>query len=294
MTKWINIIALQVLAFTASSQIPFEELSFHSCFEQSAFEELRNKGSDADFLALYLAADPQTRQNDLVKTRNTLDSLILTKKLAKNPERLFYAVKYKYLRNFSDYPSFSSSIKKSSFNCVTGSALLAYMYSQSTTRYTIHELPHHTYLTVSKKNKRFLAESTSESFGFKRMTSTWEADYENDSLDTSPAFNTLSSYSAIPHNGYRVNNEITAIELAGLIYYNSAVVCINNGDYRQAIEKLEKAFYLYQSERIMTMLKFCLITELNKQDQKDEVYHQRCFEKFKAYQPIYHWIASMD
>lgn len=294
MSKWIYIIALQVLAFTASSQIPFEELSFHSSLEQNVFKSLSYQKSEVDLLALYMASDPNVTYSDVEKSKKTLDSFVTTRKLDKNPERLFYATKYRYMENFEEYPVFTSMLDDSSFNCVTGSALLAYLYSQNQADFTIHEHPHHVYLTVAKKNKRFLAESTDEYFGFRKMTSTWETVYQQDSFDTSPIFKTLSAYNGIPQTGYRVDNEITTIELAGLIYYNSAAVDVNKGDYVKAIEKLEKAFYLYPSARIMTLLKFCLITELNQSNPKDEAQLKKHFEKLQSYQPIYHWIASMD
>ena len=94
---------------------------------------------------------------------------------------------------------------------------------------------------------------------------------------TDPAFGVVSNAKKIEKrkkeylNGYNLSNpigigankiedgvegyikEINLKELAGLQYYNDAILAFNRGDYNQASITLKKASYLYPSPRIVML-----------------------------------------
>lgn len=281
-----------LLIFTqALAQISTEDLSFHSSFEKGIFEKIE-QGEEINHLALLMASDAAVDSQMFLSASRTLDSFNLRKRLFRSPNRLFYHLQRKYMASFKHYDGFVKLFTDTTFNCVTGTALLAYMYQKNDFQYVIHERPYHTYLTVQKGRKTFVAESTDEYFGFRRMTQNVQEIYDDDTVDTNPIFQMLGNYPQLPKDGFTIYNEISLSELCGLLYYNEAVRLLQYGELDEAIVQLEKAFFLYESERIMTLLKFILMVRLNSDISLET---KKCYyAKLERYQNIYHWVARFE
>lgn len=286
---YVIILSICTMA-NANGQIEFSELHFSSAFEKQQFT-LLNNGEYADPLALLLVIDPTVNNDKYIEIKKHLLEFNRNKKLYKNPKRAFYLTQQKHLSYFKEYTDFSNIFETNDFNCVSGTGLIAYIYSINNFEFSINEIPHHVYLTVKHHNKKYLAESTDPNFGFRKINKKTLNRYKEDSLDNSLLFSQMKGYNAIPNNGFKVNSEVDLLKLAGLQYYNAAIVKLNQGDYLNASFMLEKAFYLYQSERIMTVLKYSLIMTARNQAQP-KIVRQESLKKFAKYQPTYFWITS--
>jgi tetratricopeptide (TPR) repeat protein len=200
-------------------------------------------GASADSsLALLLATDPDAgnvyfRELDrlfgqLGKKRGKADHTRMMKRVFDEGRRRFL---HSYDKN---YPHFNQLFTEGSYNCVTGTALYAWLLGRLGYPVQIHETAFHAYLVVQAESTVYLFDATDPGSGFvagaaaagKRAL--W---YTGNELQKGVSFNRVISFR----------------QLCGLQYYNQGVVAFNARDYDRSLAYLRKALELYPgSERI--------------------------------------------
>ena len=253
----IACLLLRAQAFSQSLQSanPLLQLDLETAYETRAFLHFYSAPA-TEVLPLFLSISPQAHQAEEDNIRKELDGFItgLKKKQSayKSDERflnyMFYKVHRKFLKHYTRYPDFLSLFTKGQYDCVTGTALYAYLLDSLGYTYTIQEKEYHIYLLVTAHSGQpntgtFLIESTDPLYGFVSEPSAikerieW---YESEENSVNDGF----------QYNFEINNTINLVELAGLAYYNSAVAHYNRQQFAKAIVQLKKAKFLYESQRM--------------------------------------------
>lgn len=261
------LLRVQSLSQSMLTTNPLVQLDLETAYETNAFLHFHRAPTD-EVLPLLLAVNPQASPTVEVEIQKELEAFIafLKKKQSayKDDERflryMYYKVHRKYLKHYTPYPDFLSLFEAGQYDCVTGTALYAYLLDTLGYTYTIQELEYHIYLLVRPRATQndlqqvntdyFLIESTDPLYGFvsdysaiqKRIQ--WYKSEEN-----SETANSNYQYN------FEINNTINLVELAGLAYYNSAVAHYNRQQFAKAMVQLKKAKFLYESQRMQAFMR---------------------------------------
>jgi hypothetical protein len=159
---------------------------------------------------------------------------------------LFVKTRQRFLRNYTDYATFSETINAGTYNCLTGTALYALLLDQFHIPHQVIETNYHIFLVAETENGRVLLEATDAQNGFVTGETNIESRIK-EYRQVLPSKNDRSrSYYQYDVSLYK---EVTLDELTGLLYYNRAVVAYNRHDLPGAIENLTKSTERYQSPR---------------------------------------------
>lgn len=200
-----------------------------------------------DDLLLFFENEEQVQ---MIKAEDDFEDLMrkLKKKQenCKNEEAFlkfsFHKIHQKYLKTYSKYSTIEHTLGNQIYDCVTGVAIYKIFLKELGYKAEIHETLYHVYLTVTtSKGKEILFESTDAMYGFiknpqKIQETRMEYQYDgwvmgSDSL----AFE---------------DKIITLKELAGIQFYNQALMHYKNYDYEKAYRLSDWAMTLYPNERI--------------------------------------------
>ncbi|MGB0429655.1 MAG: hypothetical protein ACPGLV_04215 [Bacteroidia bacterium] len=273
MRHLLYILLLFPLALTAQ----VGELKFSSEFEKNAFYNVQSNNDLKSTFSLFFAISHSASQNEFEKVYQQLLDFNAEKKLHKHPRRLFDETQNEFFRVYNAKTPINQLIFDSTYNCVTGTALMAFFLELNKMKYQIEEQPYHVFLTANTKNRSFILETTDTEFGFLPNIKSNRRLYNPDTIDNSRIFKEIGDYSHLHNGQIVVKGQITLQELAGLNYYNTAIAHINQNNYLNAVNQLQKAYFLYPSKRIKEATKYCIIKVLSDDDvplkQKTE-YHK--------------------
>lgn len=230
--------------------------------EERAFNELHSGNDSLLFLMAYDSALDAKRYSQL---KNELDEFVVRLYKRKNrfpsdiefAKFLFTKTHDKYLKHYIKYVPFNELFYKGNFNCLSGTALYAYLFEQLGYQIKIFETRYHSFLIITKNGKyEALVEATDNENGFingtDKIISRIE-EYQNNESNINPPIN------SVPVDQYPHLNAIGIKELAGLHYFNLAVVHFNKLEYQEALFHLKKAHLLYPtSKRVTDMIAYAL------------------------------------
>ncbi|HTF18278.1 MAG TPA: hypothetical protein VK658_09415 [Chryseolinea sp.] len=170
---------------------------------------------------------------------------------------LFDKTRHRFLRNYAEYATFSETINKGTYNCLTGTALYALLLEHFDIPYQVIETNYHIFLVAETENGRVLLEATDRQNGVLLGESKIEArikEYRQGLPSKSDHSKTYYQYEA------DVYRQVTLDELTGLLYYNRAIVAYNQHDLPAAIDRLIKSSERYQSPRTLEFAAILQIT----------------------------------
>jgi tetratricopeptide (TPR) repeat protein len=235
---------------------------FTSASEKEMFRLLEQKKT-MDALPLFLTFSSSDVEKEADKMRESLNNFYayLDKKRHGNDlvflRKIFSEVHRAYLKKYQRYATFDRLIEDGSYDCLTGTAIYAMVLDHYGFACFIHETSLHSYLIVQVKNRKVLFETTDPLEGFITDLTLIAEREDKYSQEISSDFNNISGLT-----GYRgsqntvrfFNEQIGLKDLAGLHYFNQAVIAYNIGNYRAAVRHLEKAYTIYPSKRILLLL----------------------------------------
>jgi len=208
---------------------------------------------------------------------NSEELLQLVHKLSEKQEKfgsktafvdyLFSKTRQRFLRNYTDYATFSETISTGTYNCLTGTALYALLLDQFHIPYQVIETNYHIFLVAQTENGRVLLEATDAQNGFVVGETNIESrikEYRQGLPSKNDRGKTYYQYDVALYK------EVTLDELTGLLYYNRAVVAYNRHDLPGAIEKLVKSAERYQSPRTAEFAAILQITVAESKLSDDE------------------------
>jgi hypothetical protein len=169
----------------------------------------------------------------------------------------YYKVHRKFLKHYQSHSTLTDLLENGYYDCLSGTALYAFIFEQLGADYQIIETPYHVFLELHTGGEIILIESTSPLDGF--VTDQMEINklkeaYLNN-FDTGEWTN--KSYYKYQQS---FNNRISLKQLAGLQLFNRAVEAYNNRDLQTALKLQEDALRLYASSRVKEMMAVMLNT----------------------------------
>lgn len=238
----------------------FAHSDFQSEFERKAFERLvQNKAVDPMMFlvttdsqrGLEAYTDIVLQMKRILEELNSsrFDSLPDDKKVKK----IFKQAHKTFFRRYELYHTFGDLMEYGDYNCISGTAFFALLYREMGYEVHIYETPFHTFLEIEvSDSQKFLIESTDENFGFVDNAIKIEKRRQEYAIGEHMGMpQGLGNTEEMKPEGFI--REINLRQLAGLQYYNAAVVKFNEGQYNAASLLLKKAGYLYPSPRIIML-----------------------------------------
>jgi len=248
------------------TQNPFlkEEGFFTSDFEKQTFQEYLS-GKAVDEVNLFLALNSSGNLSKVKEVQGKiydLSNLLLHKRHKHTTElsflyRVFNGIQTRQLVKYEKYSTFQSLMNGGTYDCLTATALYAIILKKMNYSLEVKETAAHSYLVVNVDGKKVLFESTDREDGF---VSDYKAVKEKElkyARQTRPGDENFSGLSGQVSEGKSIatySQSINITQLAGLHYYNQAVVAYNNKNFKTTVNTLEKAYMLYPSKRIFTLL----------------------------------------
>lgn len=253
MRYWITILSVLYGVHLLSAQGLVESsasLNYSSPLEKDLIESYL-EGQPSGILQYLFAAGNKNGVDNFHNFEGQLDGFI--DKLLRTKDRfndrqflshLFYKTHKQFLRNYSQYASFDELTGKGNYDCLTGTALYAWILDQIGIDYTVIETNYHIYVIAETSTGRFLMESTDPLNGF-----VWDQNEIALRLmqDGTRASADSESYY---HYSFSIHSKVSLFEMVGLLYYNQAVRAYNDTDLSEALVNYNKAGVFYQSTRM--------------------------------------------
>lgn len=225
-------------------------------FQSEAEKYYWNSGEENPFLLFRaVQANPAESENAWL---NLVEELDVKASKRKNDyiflRQIFEKTHQHLLKKYEQHSTFNNMLKDGKFDCVSGSAALSLLLARHEFVFDIVETDYHVFIVVDLDGEKVVLESTLPIGGM--ITSTSEVQKYLDSYKPAE-FAQLKSYNQslggneIEYNDNSIFRKVNLRQLAGLQYYNDAIVHFNSQDFAQAVDQLSKAYLLYPSDRIL-------------------------------------------
>ena len=201
---------------------------------------------------------------------------------------LFNRTHQEFFRRYSQFASFSETLDKGKYNCLTGTALYALLLSYFDIEYTIIETNYHIFLLAETDDGQVLFEATDPIDGFV--------------TDAKEISRLIDHYKRNIPQGARLDGKryymfsselyqpVGLSELRGLLHYNVSTNAYNNQDFESAIEHLDRSLDLYSSPRVAEFSTVLLGAVL--QSRLDSPTKERCINQLKSIRKKLPFMAS--
>lgn len=245
-----------ILGFLASGQtmpVKLNELTFDSPTEQAYWE---HHTVSQDHLSLFRAvhADESLETKKWDELVSLLDKKFEKKGKSENFIRTIFEKSHQSLfKSYEKHATFNQMLNDGRFDCVSGTATLGMLLDRYGFQYNIIETDYHVFLVVNHEEKPILLESTLRVGGM--ITSPSEVEkyiqaYLPEEKGNYLNLNQRIGSPDILDSEKTIFRKVSLSQLAGLQYYNDAIMHFNEQAYRVAESQLEKAHNLYDSDRI--------------------------------------------
>lgn len=244
-------LGLVLTGFSQNNALDLDKLVFESEAEQTIW-----KTKPADPYQYFTALDAQSLSEDTKWIELVRE---LEGKAAKNPDQLslirtiFQKSHQRLFKKYEQHSSFNKMLAEGKYDCVSGSAVLGMLLDRFGFSYDIIETDYHVFIQVMVAGKPVILESTLPVGGMITAPSEVEkylTSYLPKNEKAPLNFNQRLAGTEPPLAENSIFRKVKLIELAGLQYYNDAIVLFNNQDYGQAVHQLSKAYLLYPADRI--------------------------------------------
>ena len=231
-----------------------ENLNFQS-EKEKAFWNL----GDSDPFLLFRAV--QADQNNLDDVWDNLVQDLDIKALKKKNEykflrQIFEKTHQRILRKYEQHSTFNSMLQEGKFDCVSGSAALGLLLDRYGFAFEIVETDYHVFIIAQADGRKVILESTLPIGGFIANTSEVEKyldSYKPAEFAQLKSLNQRLAGTDLDYSDNSIFRKVNLKQLAGLQYYNDAIVHFNTQAFDLAIYQLSKAYTLYQSDRILRL-----------------------------------------
>lgn len=259
----------------------FNELKFNSDSEKQYYTSLLE---DAPvYFELLASLDSTTSESDISSYLGRFDIVLNNitgpKWEKKKPEKRVKAIYEEIHSSFFDQynleNNFADVFAAGKYNCVSATGIYALALEKLDIPYIIKEEPTHVYLIAYPNSEQIIIEATNPAAGYTQYNASFKKDFidrlikvkligsvEAQQLSTDQLFNKY----------YYTQQNIGLRELVALQYYNDALYKMNEKNFEYAFSQLEKAYLLYESERIGYLLYLNGTSLLDKLSPEDPAY----------------------
>ena len=252
----INLIGLLFFCFSLSAKAQDSLLMDSNVFETEVEQQLWEKGKVETF-DLFRAVSAEelvesekwsqlSRELQIKKskTRNELNFLRI----------LFQKTHKRVLKNYEQHSTFNDLLGQGDFDCVSGSAALGILLERFDYDFEIIETDYHVFIIVNLDGKNIILESTLPIGGMITSTSKVKAyldSYKPKEYAQVTSYNQRIGDTSFDISENAIFRKVDMVQLAGLLYYNDAILDFNSQKYRKAADQLTKAYILYPSPRVL-------------------------------------------
>lgn len=234
--------------------VTFRELSFHSDYERTSFNQILQPGSDC-FFDLFLSFDPEVTRESAEEYQERLGSLTAQyhaasyQKLAdkKKLQKIYSSVHKEMLDKYMPEQPFSSIFMDGEYHCVSSSMLYALVFDDLKIPYEIRLMPNHVYLVAFPSALHMVVETTDPLKGtivYDQVFKAKFAEYlRNAKLISKQEYNT-KTVDKLFEEYFNKTKTIDKRQLGSLQYHNQAITSIQKEDYTAASRMMEKAYVL--------------------------------------------------
>ncbi|WP_144606719.1 hypothetical protein [Algoriphagus algorifonticola] len=240
-------------AWSQESSVLPNDLPFETDVEKSLWEKSL---SESDYLALFRAvhAENEMHAQKWEEHISTLDKKFEKKgKSLKFIRTLFEKSHQNLFKTYEQHATFNQMLSEGKFDCVSGTATLGMILNKYGFDFEIVETDYHVFLIVNVDQNPIILESTLRIGGMitnpgevKNYLKAYAPEEASSYLDLRQRIGSPNQ----SESEKTIFRKINLTQLAGLQYYNDAILHFNEQSYRVAAVQLEKAYKLYESERI--------------------------------------------
>jgi len=264
------------LSLTLNVNGQYSHIKFKSDFERKVLTDL-DKHSNIDVL-LAISENGSDYLTEKVKSKiNSLKIDLSNKKFENKAEekqlKLLFDLTHKnFFAKYREITNFDKIFEAKEYNCVTATALYGLILEEYSIPYSIKETPTHVYIIAYPVTKSIILESTAPKDGYyypndgnvqKAVNSLVELKYyTKDEVEAKGVRNIYNEF-------FYSKDEIDLKKLAGLQYYNEAIVSLSEEKYEDALNSIYKSELLYPSDKTEYLSLILLANILNKTDFKD-------------------------
>lgn len=228
-----------------------ESLLFESEAERFYWTEGKNQP-----LSLFRAVSAEE-----INPGNSWHNLVreLDQKRAKESKELnflrliFQKTHQSLLKKYEQHSTFNDMLETGKYDCVSASAALGMLLDRYGYQFDIVETDYHVFILVVVDGKNIVLESTLPVGGMitgpSEVNAYLEA-YKQEEFAQLGSLNQRIGSPKIDLSNNAIFRKVTLYQLAGLLYYNDAILLFNHQKYEEASNQLTKALELYTSDRI--------------------------------------------
>jgi tetratricopeptide (TPR) repeat protein len=263
--------------------VRFEDLYFYSYFEEAAFYNFSRDSKD--MLMLFAAIDPDVNEKIFTEFKKDLQQelarLRSRKFLRAKPEKqvglIYNYVNTQVLTRYQEKILFPHLFVNGTFNCLTASAYYGFLLDTLGIPYYFMETYDHVHPVAFPGQKQIKIETTDRITGIQYYDDKLKEKFVNYLLQAGRI--TREEYYAkstedLFNEYFLPQTNIGLTELAGLHYMNDALYRFDAGHYQEAFQQIKKAYYIYPSERMLTLFQFILANTLGETEFTNEAYAQ--------------------
>lgn len=276
MKKTLFILLFAILSpLNVLAQLKFErsDLAFHSTYEKQCFTaiDLQQSPKIENILALLMAGNPINGEKEFLKAQQKLDLIIADlekekigeKKLKKSAKIIFDRV-HSYLRLYKESAHFDQIFNDGIYNCLTASALYAFILERFNIPYALVEMPTHVFVLLDPGGENIGLETTDPKEGVFRLDkSKMVAELRQQKMVSDEESRGKTDEEVYDTYFKKAQIKINLNQLIGLAYHNFAIEKLNEKAFKAAIEYSEKSLFLYPNEdrQIVRMTGLSALTE---------------------------------
>jgi len=193
----------------------------------------------------YSIPNATNAQSD-IRFSSFISSLKATKKSDLKLVRVLFNKAHRdYLKNYVAYSQVDDIFNKGNYDCLSGTYFFAHALEELNIPYKIYETNYHIFLKVQTDKCEVLLETTDR---FNGLVQNKKAIDERIALYKETR--SVHENSELYLSGIKIFHELQSQQLPGLLYYNRAIVAFNKNDLSSCCSYLEKAWKIYDNQRI--------------------------------------------
>ncbi|MEO9570925.1 MAG: hypothetical protein ABJH82_05340 [Polaribacter sp.] len=280
-----NTLILTLILFTTSSFTQrLDSLKYISTFEKYVFNKKDSLNYKDSYFESLFSIDSTAKLKSVLLQKDFTDKFISNldrdkinkSKNKKKIKYLFNKIHDNFLIKYENIVNFNKIFDDGRYNCVSASALFAYVFDSFNIPYQIKETPTHIYLIAFPNESNIYVETTIP--GNKGFYSPSENDIKksvdeliNNKIITQIEVN-KTGYKEAYLNFFYEKDFLKPSELIGVQYYNEGINYFQNENYEKAFYNFSKAEKFYNTKKVKYLKLSCLslmLTKSNFNETKD-------------------------
>ena len=184
-----------------------------------------------------------------------------SKKINKQIKVVYSTVHSAFMKRYLEHVYFSSIYDKGDYNCVTASMLYAIIFDKIGIPYKVMISENHVYLVANPGSKSVVIETTNPGIEKQIFTGEFKQQYvsqlRQSKLISEQEYRNKSTEEIFEAH-FRQVRDAEFMNLPGTLYYNLAVLEIQDNDFDDAYHLCQKAYYFFPDPQVKMLLKTSL------------------------------------